>query len=340
MERMNSATPPSPDRVQGDSDSRASPGGRCPSLSVVVCTRDRPQALAACVRSVAGQTLRPAELIVVDDGELSEQDLGTLRSICEPAGIPLVYLRKAEPSLPKSRNLAVRHTRGEIVQFLDDDVTLEPEFCREILDLYAADADGTLLGTEGALIEPGPHSFRARIFDWVYQLAGWWALRPRTCDRPPSPPPLRNPRRATPAWNIVGATMAFRRSALLTRPFDEVLSGYALGEDRDMAYRISRHGWIARSHTARAIHHHEPAGRPHPFTFGRMVVRNYVRIMMRNGLTGVGDRLVIAYSITVVALSLLPFSLVSPRRYLPEFLGMVAGGCQLICGAAKRHTCS
>jgi len=127
--------------------------------------------------------------------------------------------------------------------------------------------------------------------------------------------------------------MAFRRSALLENSFDEALAGYALGEDRDMAYRLGSRGWIVRSCKACAVHHVAPAGRPDAYAFGQMIVRNYVRIMTRNGFTSVGDRLIIGYSLSVMALSLLGFSLVNPKRYFAQFLGMIAAGAGLFIDA-------
>lgn len=299
-------------------------------LSVVICTRDRPERLMQCARSVTAQTFRPIELIVVDDGELSEDVQRAVGGLCAPAGIPFTYLRKTEPGLPASRNLAVRHAHGDIVQFLDDDVTLAPTFCKEVVALYAADPGGALLGVDGTLVEVGDESLGARYFKWMYRLAGWWALRPRDGRRPPMPAVLRDRRRASPSQRIIGATMSFRRSALLAEPFDQGLTGYALGEDRDIAYRLGRRGWIARCHTAHAVHHLDPVGRPGRFAFGEMVVRNYVRIMLRNGFCGVGERLVMTYSVLVVALSMLLASVVNPQRYLREFLGVLWGSRALV----------
>jgi len=318
-------------------DSSPPPATSGPGLSVVICTRNRPRSLQACVRSVARQTVPPVEVIVVDDGELSGEDLRSLASVCKSARLAFVYLSKDVPGLPPSRNLAVRHARGRIVQFLDDDVTIEPDFCREIGQLYADDPAEALIGTEGTLIEPSPRRLGARIFEWTYRIAGWWALHPRTCNRPPLPPALRHHGRAQPIWNTIGATMGFRRSALLEQPFDEGLTGYALGEDRDLAYRLGRRGWLLRSRTARAEHRQDPAGRPDLYTFGRMAVGNYVRVMTRNGMTTLGDRLVIAYSLTIIALSLLLFSPVNPRRCLPQLLGMVGAGWQLGRAAVRRY---
>ncbi|MHC4443364.1 MAG: glycosyltransferase family 2 protein [Planctomycetota bacterium] len=301
-----------------------------PTLTVVICTSNRADLLLSCVQSVIGQTIRPMELIVVDDGFLDARVKDAMQAGCQSAGISFHYLRKENPGLTQSRNLAVRHARGDIVQFLDDDVTLDPNFCRHILRLYAADKEGALLGTDGTITEPETTNLGARIFDVIYRLAGWWALRPRRCKRPPLPTCLKDRSRAVPTWKIVGATMAFRRSALVEHEFDEALAGYALGEDRDMAYRIGKRGWIVRSAPARVLHYVHPAGRPHQYIYGQMIVRNYVRIMLRNGFTGIGDKLVIAYSLSFIALTLVWFSLANPRRYFPQLLGMVTAGAGLL----------
>jgi glycosyltransferase involved in cell wall biosynthesis len=307
-------------------------GGRyameLPTLSIVICTKDRPDPLARCVASVAAQTVRPGELIVVDDGTLSPADVGRVQTMSEGAGIRFVYKRKSPPNLPASRNLGVRLATGEIVQFLDDDVTLEPGFCEAVLRLYAADDSQVLAGTEGTLIEPGGDWAR-QAFEMLYAAAGWWALRPRGLRRPPTPACIRRGE-AKEVWNIVGATMSFRRRLLLANPFDEALGGYALGEDRDMAYRLARCGWLVRAPDSRAIHHHEAAGRSDRFTFGRMTVTNYCRILQRSGIGGVGAALTVVYSFLVIGAAIAGLALLKPKRYWPEFKGMVVGAVQAI----------
>jgi len=326
---MTSALEDAPTKPNVDDKNMSAKGG-LESLSVVICTRDRADLLLNCIESVVRQTVRPMELIVVDDGQLSEHSKSSIESRCTSAGIAFCYLQKDEPGLPRSRNLAVKHAGGDIIQFLDDDVTLDADFCSEILHLYAEDTDKVLLGTEGTIDESQTPDPGARVFGWVYRIAGWWSLKPRRRVRLPKPGFLCDRSRAVPSCRIVGATMAFRRSALLDNSFDEALQGYALGEDRDMALRLSRQGWMVRSVRARALHHVEPSGRPDGYAFGQMIVGNYVRIMNRNGFTGVGDRLVISYSLVVIALALLCFSAAVPRRYFPQFLGMIRAGAGLL----------
>ncbi|HOA75681.1 MAG TPA: glycosyltransferase [Phycisphaerae bacterium] len=299
------------------------------AVTVAICTHRRPEALLTCVRSVLSQTRLPDELIVVDDGDLGAEDRETLSSMCAGAGVPFIYLQKSIPGLPASRNLAVAHARGDIVQFLDDDVGLDADFLRQILRLYHRDATGTLVGVDGTLCD-AVVTPAARAFALLYKLAGWWSLGPRCVRRGPLAPELRDRRWAVPVASLSGACMSFRRWALLAEPFDEALSGYALGEDRDISLRLGRTGWLLRSRAARATHHHDPAGRPDAFQFGRATVLNHVRIMRRIGRTGLGDTLVIAYSLTLITAALALCSLLKPRRYARELHGLLCGAAEVL----------
>lgn len=316
----------------------SSPAGEAlspPTISVVICTRNRPDSLARCVSSVLDQRLLPLELIVVDDGQTDSPSRQAFEQQCTRLAVRFIYLQKQHPGLPASRNLAVRHARGDVVQFLDDDVELDGDFLRQIARIYSLDPNHVVVGTEGTLFEPAPPGLGSIVFAWLYAFAGWWALPPKKCHRKPLPAALADERWAFPMMRIAGATMAFRREVLNTESFDEGLGGYALGEDRDMAWRVSRCGRVMRVRAASAVHHHDPASRPDPFQFGRMTVLNYTRIMRRVGRNQIGDRIVMAYSLLVITLCLAIFSMIKPRRYACELQGILSGICELATGRGR-----
>ena len=86
-----------------------------PLVSCVVATRGRPRFLKQAIRCFLRQTLRNAELIVVDDSRRGVEEL------C--SGLPSVrYVAAREgTSLGCKLNLGIEHARGQIVQKLDDD---------------------------------------------------------------------------------------------------------------------------------------------------------------------------------------------------------------------------
>lgn len=295
-----------------------------PTISVVVCTKGRPVSLSRCVRSVLQQGLLPIEVIVVDDGCLAPVVTDDLKARCERASVDWRYLTKTVPGLPRSRNLAVRHAAGDIIQFFDDDITIQPGFLLSIQSLYAADTGHVVAGADAHLLDPSPPTRGEKLYRLGYRTAGWWAIHPRHTRRPPQHGPIASFPGVRPVWNVVGATLSARRSVLIEIPFDEALGGYALGEDRDWSYRAGRNYWILRNHNARAVHRHEPTARPDPRQFGWMTVRNYLHIIRKSCEPGIGRSIVIGWTFTIlVALQVLYCIVGNTRQHSLELAGML-----------------
>jgi glycosyltransferase involved in cell wall biosynthesis len=92
------------------------------SISVVIRTQDRPASLAAALASVAAQTLRATEVVVVNDGGPNPSAV-----LAQFGELPL-RLVQHERALGRSRaaQAGLEAARGEYVNFLDDDDLLLP----------------------------------------------------------------------------------------------------------------------------------------------------------------------------------------------------------------------
>jgi len=97
-----------------------------PSISVIVCTRDRPKDLAVLLQSVLQQDYFPLEVIVVDDSPRHSAEIvvSLYSSKFESAGCSLKYVLGRGDGLPAARNLAVKIANGDALLFLDDDTLL------------------------------------------------------------------------------------------------------------------------------------------------------------------------------------------------------------------------
>jgi glycosyltransferase involved in cell wall biosynthesis len=103
------------------------------NVSVIVPTYNRPGALKLCLKSLAGQSMVPSEVLIADDGSSSEtrdfvQEMqGALHDI-----FPIKHVWQEDIGFrkPKILNQAVRQTTGEYLIFIDGDCMAHRHFIR------------------------------------------------------------------------------------------------------------------------------------------------------------------------------------------------------------------
>lgn len=98
-----------------------------PTVSVVIPAWNTSETLAKTLNSIATQTFKDLEIIVVDDG--STEDLRTvLRRFRDVRSI-----RQAHAGAPAARNRGFRESRGRYILFCDADVTLHPRLVERMV---------------------------------------------------------------------------------------------------------------------------------------------------------------------------------------------------------------
>ena len=102
------------------------------SISVVICTHDRPDSLRTAVESLTRQAFATSryEVIVVDSASRELAAPALEKSSLE--GINLVCLREEEPGLSRARNAGIQAARGELVAFMDDDAEADRGWLEEL----------------------------------------------------------------------------------------------------------------------------------------------------------------------------------------------------------------
>jgi glycosyltransferase involved in cell wall biosynthesis len=214
-------------------------------ISVVVCTRDRPDQLARCLASISGLRDPCREVIVIDNHERQTVDDASL-----PAGVRVVH--EAGRGLDVARNRGIAEARGEIVAYVDDDCEVDPlwidglriAFCDPHVDAVTGRVRPASLG------QPAQRWFESHYsFDrgTVAQRFTPWDNRPWY-----------------PLWTGgvgTGCNMAFRRSTLTAvGGFDEILDmGTSIGGGGDLdvfARLLDRGSVLHYTPDALVWHHH------------------------------------------------------------------------------------
>jgi GT2 family glycosyltransferase/SAM-dependent methyltransferase len=199
-------------------------------VSVIVCTRQRPEKLRPCLATLRELDPSPAEIIVVDN---SPEERRTLNVVEEFTGV--IYRPEPALGLSRARNSGILRSSGEIVAFTDDDVLVHP---RWLLGIWRAFSQDPVLGVAG-LVLPAELETESQI-RFELEFGGFnRGYRPITFDSYFFNSMLD---RGVPVWRIgAGANMAFRRNVFSRIGlFDERLGAGASGcsEDSEFWYRM------------------------------------------------------------------------------------------------------
>ena len=95
-----------------------------PSISIVIPCYNDGRFLRGCLESVFAQSLRPDQILVVNDGSTENRTKDILRNI----GLPgVTVLHQDNRGLAAARNTGMRNCDGEYVYFLDADDVIAPQ---------------------------------------------------------------------------------------------------------------------------------------------------------------------------------------------------------------------
>ena len=96
-------------------------------ISIVIPSKDNPEMLARCVRSIEGNTSVPHEIIIVDNGSTPENRAKVQKLVDElNEDGRVLYLYEEMPfNMPRFYNLGAAAASGEMLLFMHDDVIIQ-----------------------------------------------------------------------------------------------------------------------------------------------------------------------------------------------------------------------
>lgn len=95
-------------------------------VSVIIPTYNEEKHIGECLESLLKQTHRDMEIIVVDDGS-SDRTRDIISS-------PITLLRQKHLGPGAARNLGAKEAKGEILVFVDADMTFDKSFIKKLVD--------------------------------------------------------------------------------------------------------------------------------------------------------------------------------------------------------------
>ena len=106
------------------------PVGQADLASIIIPTHNRTLLLEEALASAAAQTYRPLEIIVVDDGSIDDTAAVVNRwrdRLGNDSLATMRYCQQSNSGVSSARNHGLIESRGDFIQFLDSDDTLNPE---------------------------------------------------------------------------------------------------------------------------------------------------------------------------------------------------------------------
>jgi glucosyl-dolichyl phosphate glucuronosyltransferase len=222
-------------------------------ITVIVCTYNRCESLTGALDSVAVSTMPESaewEVLVVDNNS-SDQTRAVVEGFCRRYPGHFRYLFEPRPGKSYALNAGIREAAGDILAFMDDDVTVEPMWLQ---NLTANLHDGTWTGAGGRIVP-----------QWDSSPPPWLPVQDRyglaplaMFDLGLEPGPLAEP--------PFGTNMAFHK-----RAFEE-FGGFRVdlgprpgslirNEDTEFGSRLLRAGVRLRYEPSAVVHHPVPPNR-------------------------------------------------------------------------------
>ncbi len=225
--------------------------------ALVICSFGRPKDVVTLLKQV--ENLPSAEhikkYIVENSGK--ENNLKIIEDFVLSSTHHESYqILQTNPGLPTARNAALRACDEEFIHFLDDDVELKSDYFQDVEAVFNSYPEA--IGMAPRITFPSGHNnrlFRTKMQKLLH-LEGkvsstgraYWISKTSGLQQV--------------EW-LPGCAMSFRRGSLGDLKFSDILEkgplgGYALGEDLDFTFRLSRKGTLLGVNELEVMHKLHP----------------------------------------------------------------------------------
>lgn len=210
-------------------------------ISIIIPTLNRVDCLQRLLDSIFRQTLKPYEVIIVDqsDDELVYDFFKKIKEIFKLHKILFLYARQKIKSLAMAKNLGTHIASGEWLSFLDDDVVLDKNYYIKFCNYIKANTEALLLEGNITNVNP-PSTFIGSVIELIQKIflfdhhsneEGY--IYPSFFGNQPAG--FKEVKKCE--WVSGGNSFVYAPIAKKIK-FDDNLIGYSFAEDKDFSYRV------------------------------------------------------------------------------------------------------
>jgi len=125
------------------------------SISIIIATKNRPNSLIICLKSILNSTIKPLEIIVVDQS--NNQKTKKVVLILNKSLIKYFHLNSKGKS--KSLNFAIKKAKGSLLAFTDDDCLVDKKWLENIQNTFKKNQDISLCFGKTLPHQPKKHKY-------------------------------------------------------------------------------------------------------------------------------------------------------------------------------------
>jgi GT2 family glycosyltransferase len=232
-------------------------------ISVIICTYRRADDVRRAIECLVAQTHRDFEVLVVDGSGKDPVVREAVAALVKGAAADLdLELIESPAGLTRQRNAGLGRARGDLICFLDDDVTVDARFLETVRELFDSPDMHDVGGLTGFDQEnyPQPVSWRWKMRSLLGTTPG---LQPGIADRLGRHAPLSFVQQRQSCLRVgwlPGFCMIYRRESISDLRFDESLPTYG-GEDRDFSFAVGERWRLLLCGALLLRHHTSPTAR-------------------------------------------------------------------------------
>ena len=224
------------------------------TVSLIISTYNWPEALELCLKSVMGQSVKPSEVIVADDGStpLTKEIIDEFRK-CYSSKFKHIWHLDHGFKLAEIRNKAVAESSGDYIIQIDGDTILHKDFIKDHQEF--ARRNSFIKGRRLMIGKTKSHHLLQNKSISVSFLSSDIKMREHGI-RIPFYNKIFKTKNENSADGVLGSNMAFwREDFVKVNGYNNSLVGWG-AEDKELAQRFINLGLVKRKIKYGAIQYH------------------------------------------------------------------------------------
>jgi glycosyltransferase involved in cell wall biosynthesis len=133
------------------------------TITICICTKNRPSQLKRCIRSILKSTILPDEIIIINEGETIDENFILGRFVSK-----IKIINYPASNLSKGRNHAISIATSDIVCFTDDDCIIDSQWIQKCLETFKY--YHSCMGVFGAIKPYQPNKHNHEICSCTFKL--------------------------------------------------------------------------------------------------------------------------------------------------------------------------